>query len=104
MAGFSVHDRAPLPVLAYAVYLHLSGLSLRREDRALQPFADGSHEAVGLWIHRLSSLSAALHPGKARVAVVDEMCVRASSSRAWAWLVMDPGVFWLSVSAGPGMA
>ena len=34
--------------------------------------------------------SEALHLGKARVAVVDEVCVRVSGSQAWAWLALEP--------------
>ena len=34
LAGFFIRERTPLPVVAYAMYLYLSGLSLRKVSRA----------------------------------------------------------------------
>ncbi|MEM4269526.1 MAG: hypothetical protein QW223_05335 [Candidatus Caldarchaeum sp.] len=42
-----------LPVVLYGLYLVVLGLSFRCASRAIEPFADRSHVAVGGWIQRL---------------------------------------------------
>jgi len=72
---------------------HIS-LSLRpvsQEDGPrLAPSARRSHEAVWKWIRRLSSFTETPHPGRARVAVVDERTARVAGEQAWVWLAMEP--------------
>jgi hypothetical protein len=68
-------DRAPLAIVAYALYLYLSGLSLRKGSRAISFFYPRSHQSIWRWLHRFGSLSEALYVGKVKVAVVDERTV-----------------------------
>ncbi|MFP3235036.1 MAG: hypothetical protein RXR74_01130 [Nitrososphaeria archaeon] len=48
-----IRRRTPLPVMAYAVYLYFSGLSLRRAARALRLIASRSHASMRRWAQRL---------------------------------------------------
>jgi hypothetical protein len=41
-----IRRRTPLPVMAYAVYLYFSGLSLRRAARALRLIMSRSHASI----------------------------------------------------------
>ncbi|MFP3285560.1 MAG: hypothetical protein RXP89_06170 [Nitrososphaeria archaeon] len=51
-----IRRRTPLPVMAYAVYLHFSGLSLRRAARSLRPIVSRSHVPIGRWVQRLGPI------------------------------------------------
>lgn len=90
MLQFFQRDRTPLQIVAYAIYLYLSNLSLRKAAEAVGIFSERSHEAVRQWLHRFSNLVEALHTGPARVAVVDETAVRVAGEQAWLWIAMDP--------------
>ena len=87
---FFLRRRTPLPVVAYALYLYLSGLSLRRVCRAISPFIRRSHEAVRRWLGLFSLLGEALHAGRAKVAIVDERYVYVAGEQPWIWLAMEP--------------
>ncbi|MEM3693213.1 MAG: hypothetical protein QXI39_04240 [Candidatus Bathyarchaeia archaeon] len=65
-------DRTPRQIVAYAIYLYLSGLSLRKDSKAISLFLPRSHESVWRWVHRFRSLSEAFYLGRAGTAVVDE--------------------------------
>ena len=77
--------RTPIKLVIYAIYLYLSGLSLRQVERTLKTAGiDRSREAVRKWIHRFGSLSLKLLTPKAsrRIAVVDETCIRLGRRKA----------------------
>jgi transposase-like protein len=78
-------DRTPLAIVAYALYLYLSGLSLRKDSRAISLFLLRSHQSIWRWLHRFGSLSEALYVGKAKVAVVDERTVIINGEEARIW-------------------
>ena len=70
-----IRRRTPLPVMAYAVYLHFSGLSLRRAARALRLIMSRSHASMWRWVQRLGpALGSAPTRGK---------CIAYSSMRPW---------------------
>ena len=51
--AFFLRERTPLSVVAYALYLYLSGLSLRRSAEAISVFVDRSYEVVREWLGAL---------------------------------------------------
>jgi transposase-like protein len=57
-------DRTPLAIVAYALYLYLSGLSLRKDSRAISFLYPRSHQSIWRWLHRFGSLSEAFHYGE----------------------------------------
>ena len=78
--------------MLYAIYLYLSGLSLRQTARALE--AHGirrSHEAVRRWVHRLAHRAQELILAeRAQTAIVDETAVNVGGRRAWLWVAIEP--------------
>jgi len=68
-------ERTPLGIVAYSVYLYLSGLSSWKVSRALSPFLKRSNRSIMNWVHRFGSLSKAFHLGRAKTAIVDERTV-----------------------------
>ena len=77
--------RTPTPLVLYAIYLYLSGLSTRQVERVLKSLGAGrSREAVRQWVHRFGQLSLKLLAPKASegVAVVDETCVKLGGEQA----------------------
>ena len=87
-----LRERTPLEVVLYAIYLYLSGLSLRQVARALEAAGvSRSHEAVRRWVHRLAEVARRLVlRERARVAVVDETAVNVGGRTAWLWLAIEP--------------
>ena len=85
-----IRDRTPIWIVAYAVYLYLSGLSLRRVSRALSFFIVRSHQSIWRWVHRFGGLSRAFHVGGARTAIVDERSIDVKGLEAWVWMAIEP--------------
>jgi len=82
--------RTPLWVVGYAIYLYLSGLSLRKDSRAISFFLPRSHQSIWRWLHRFGSLSEVFHVGRAKIAVVDERSLNINGFEAWIWIAMEP--------------
>ena len=72
-----IRERTPIEIVFYAIYLYLSGLSLRQTSRALQALGlSRSHEAVRQRVHRLADRAEKLVMSKrADTAIVDETAV-----------------------------
>ena len=90
--AFVLRERTPLEVTLYAIYLYLSGLSLRQTARTLRAIGiSRSHEAVRRWIHRLASRAQQLILREhARAAIVDETAVNVGGKQVWLWLAIEP--------------
>ena len=90
--AFILRERTPIEIVFYAIYLYLSGLSLRQTSRALQALGVArSHEAVRLWVHRLTSRAEKLVLSeRAEVAIVDETVVNVGGRQVWLWLAIEP--------------
>jgi transposase-like protein len=84
-------DRTPAWIVGYALYLYLSGLSFRKDARAVGFFLPRSHESIWRWLHRFGGLSEAFNPGLAKTAVVDECSLNVKGLEAWMWMALDPG-------------
>lgn len=82
-------DRTPRQIVGYALYLYLSGLSFRRDSRAISIFLPRSHESIWRWAHRFGSLSEALYMRRAKTAVVDERAVNLKGVEAWIWIALE---------------
>ena len=82
--------RTPLWIVGYALYLYLSGLSLRKDSRAISFFLPRSHQSIWRWLHRFGSLSEVFHVGRAKIAVVDERSVNIKGIEAWIWMAFEP--------------
>ena len=82
--------RTPLWIVGYALYLYLSGLSLRKDSRAVSFFLPRSHQSIWRWLHRFGSLLEAFHVGRAKMAVVDERPVNVKGVEAWIWMALEP--------------
>ncbi len=78
--------------MAYAVYLHFSGPSLRRAARALRPIVSGSHASMWGWAQRpgpiLGSIGA--DPREVRRIFIDEAMVDLGGTPAWIWVAFEP--------------
>jgi transposase-like protein len=87
-----IRRRTPLPVMAYAVYLHFSGLSLRRAARALRLIASRSHASMWRWAQRLGPAlgSIGADPREVRRIFVDETMVNLGGAPAWIWVAFEP--------------
>ena len=90
--AFVLREQTPLEITLYAIYLYLSGLSLRQTARTLRALGvSRSHEAVGRWVHRLADKAQQLIPEeRARVAIVDETAVNVGGKQVWLWLAIEP--------------
>ena len=90
--AFVLRERTPIEVTLYAIYLYLSGLSLRQTARTLRAIGiSRSHKTVRRWIRRLASRAQQLILREhARVAIVDETAVKVGNSTAWLWLAIEP--------------
>jgi transposase-like protein len=71
-----IRRRTPLPVMAYAVYLYFSGLSLRRAARPLRLIVR-SHASIWRWAQRLGPIlgSIGADPREVRRIFIDETMV-----------------------------
>ncbi|MFP3138130.1 MAG: hypothetical protein RXS42_07925, partial [Nitrososphaeria archaeon] len=77
MDSIQIRRRTPLPVMAHAVYLYFSGLSLRRAARSLRPIASRSHAPMWGWAQGLGPIlgSIGADPRDVRRIFVDETMV-----------------------------
>jgi len=84
--------RTPIKLVIYAIYLYLSGLSLRQTARALASIGFArSHEAVRKWVHRLAGIAAeAISLEKADTVIVDETVVNVGGRQVWLWVAIEP--------------
>ena len=92
-----IRRRTPLPVMAYAVYLYFSGLSLRRAARSLRSIVSRSHASIWRWVQRLGPIlgSIGADPREVRRIFVDETMVDLGRPPlGWREEVMPP---WLDV-------
>jgi len=89
---FVIRERTPLEVILYAIYLYLSGLSLRQTARVLASIGvERSYEVVRLWVHKFGKLAAKrISCEKAEEAIVDETVVNVGGKRVWLWVAIDP--------------
>jgi transposase-like protein len=71
-----IRRRTPLPVMAYAVYLYFSGLSLRRAARSLRLIVSRSHVLIWRWVQRLG-------PPSGPSARILGKCIAYSWMRRW---------------------
>jgi putative transposase len=87
-----IRRRTPLPVMAYAVYLYFSGLSLRRAARALRLIMSRSHTSMWRWVRRLGPVlgSIGADPREVRRIFVDETMVNLGGTPAWIWVAFEP--------------
>jgi putative transposase len=87
-----IRRRTPLPVMAYAVYLHFSGLSLRRAARALRLIISRSHVSIWRWVQRLGPAlgSIGADPRDVHRIFVDETMVDLGGTPAWIWVAFEP--------------
>ena len=78
--------------MAYAVYLHFSGLSLRRAARALRLIISRSHVSIWRWVQRLGPAlgSIGADPREVRRIFVDETMVDLGGTPAWIWVAFEP--------------
>jgi len=78
--------------MAHAVYLHFSGLSLRRAARALRPIASRSHASMWRWAQRLGPAlgSIGADPREVRRIFIDETMVNLGGTPAWIWVAFEP--------------
>ena len=72
-----IRERTPIELMLYAIYLYLSGLSLRQTARTLASIGvKRSREAVRKWVHRFGELAIRyISRETASVAIVDETAV-----------------------------
>ena len=91
--AFMLRERTPIEMVFYAIYLYLSGLSLRQTSRALQALGFArSHEAVRRWVHRFAGRAEKLVMNeKANTAIVDETFVNVAGRQIWLWIAIEPG-------------
>ncbi|MFP3264034.1 MAG: hypothetical protein RXQ62_06400 [Nitrososphaeria archaeon] len=86
-----IRRRTPLPVMAHAVYLYFSGLSLRRAARFLRPISR-SQVSIWRWAQRLGSIlgSIGADPREVRRIFIDETMVNLGGTPAWIWVAFEP--------------
>ncbi len=81
--------RTPIELVIYAIYLYLSGLSLRQTARALASIGFArSHEAVRKWVHKLANIAA--EAISLETAIVDETAVNIGGRQVWLWVAIEP--------------
>jgi len=87
-----LREQTPIEMVFYAIYLYLSGLSLRQTSRALQTLGFArSHEAVRQWVHRFADRAGNLIlREKADIAIVDETAVNVGGRQVWLWIAIEP--------------
>ena len=78
-----LRERTPIEIVLYAIYLYLSGLSLRQTARTLVSIGvKRSREAVRKWVHKFSKLAIEhISREKADIALVDETAVNVGGRR-----------------------
>jgi len=87
-----LRERTPIEVVLYAIYLYLSGLSLRQTARTLASAGVArSHEAIRLWVHKLAAKAEEIiNSERAETAVVDETVVNVGGRQVWLWVAVEP--------------
>ena len=87
-----LRERTPLEIVLYAIYLYLSGLSLRQTARTLASIGIArSHEAVRLWVHKLAAKTEKMiNSEKAEIAIVDKTAVNVGGRQVWLWVAIEP--------------
>ncbi|MFP3209823.1 MAG: hypothetical protein RXR82_09135 [Nitrososphaeria archaeon] len=87
-----IRRRTPLPVMAHAVYLYFSGLSLRRAARSLRSVIVRSYTSMWRWVQRLGPAlgSIGADPRDVRRIFVDETMVNAGGTPALIWVAFEP--------------
>ncbi|MFP3235701.1 MAG: hypothetical protein RXR74_04815 [Nitrososphaeria archaeon] len=87
-----IRRRTPLPVMAYAVYLYFSDLSLRRAARSLRLIMSRSHASMWRWAQGLGPIlgSIGADPREVRRIFIDETMVNVGGTPAWIWAAFEP--------------
>jgi len=87
-----IRERTPIELMLYAIYLYLSGLSLRQTARTLASIGvKRSREAVRKWVHRFGELAIRyISRETASVAIVDETAVNVGGRLVWLWVAVEP--------------
>ena len=90
--AITLRERTPHEIVLFAIYLYLSGLSLRQTARTLKALGiNRSHEAVRKWVHKLAEKAKELlFSERARVAIVDETAVNVGGQVVWLWVAIEP--------------
>ena len=79
-----IRRRTPLPVMAYAVYLYYSNMSLRYAARSLRSVIVRSYTSIWRWVQRLGPVlgSFGADPRDVRRIFVDETMVNVGGTSA----------------------
>jgi len=92
MDSIQIRRRTPLPVMAYAVYLYYSNMSLRYAARSLRSVIVRSYTSIWRWVQRLGPVlgSFGADPRDVRRIFVDETMVNAGGTSALIWVAFEP--------------
>jgi transposase-like protein len=87
-----IRRRTPLPVMAYAVYLYYSNMSLRYAARSLRSVIVRSYTSIWRWVQRLGPIlgSFGADPRDVHRIFVDETMVNAGGTSALIWVAFEP--------------
>jgi putative transposase len=87
-----IRRRTPLPVMAYAVYLYYSNMSLRYAARSLRSVIVRSYTSIWRWVQRLGPVlgSFGADPRDVRRIFVDETMVNVGGTSALIWVAFEP--------------
>jgi len=87
-----IRRRTPLPVMAYAVYLYYSNMSLRYAARSLRSVIVRSYTSIWRWVQRLGPIlgSFGADPRDVHRIFVDETMVNAGGTSALIWIAFEP--------------
>ena len=93
-----IRRRTPLPVMAYAVYLYYSNMSLRYAAKSLRNVIVRSYTSIWRWVQGLGSVlgSFGADPGDVHRIFVDETMVNAGGTSALIWVAFEHALNWLS--------
>ena len=94
-----------MSIIAYALFLYFSGLSLRSVSATLTMLGvKRSHEAIRKWVHKFGASIWQVIPAKAGERdVVDETLVKFAGQRVYLWVALEPenrALIWLDTSVG----
>jgi len=87
-----IRRRTPLPVMAYAVYLYYSNMSLRYAAKSLRSVIVRSYTSIWRCVQRLGPVlgSFGADPGDVHRIFVDETMVNAGVTSALIWIAFEP--------------
>jgi len=87
-----IRRRTPLPVMAYAVYLYYSNMSLRYAARSLRSVIVRSYTSIWRWVQGLGPVlgSFGADPRDVHRIFVDETTVNAGGTSALIWVAFEP--------------